>query len=172
MTSTSSQENLNLFVSDQELEYNAKSMDVKKRTIEAALFLLEQDMVKPESFIINPSDIKNYARLKLGGLPYEVFGVFFLDQCLGVIAYEAMFRGTLSQTSVYPREVVIRALQLNASAVVFTHNHPSGNAMPSHADECLTQTLKHALKLVDVRVLDHIIVTGQSTVSFAETGLL
>lgn len=103
---------------------------------------------------------------------YESFLVLFVDAQHRLIAAEEMFRGTLTQTSVYPREVVKRALELNAAALLFSHNHPSGVAEPSRADEFLTTTLKSALALVDVRVLDHIVVAGDRTTSFAERGLL
>ena len=110
--------------------------------------------------------------LQLGGLAHEVFAVLFLDAQHRLIRLEEMFRGTLSQTSVYPREVVKRALALNAAAVVLAHNHPSGVAEPSRADEFLTQSLKSALALVDVRVIDHFVVAGDQLVSMAERGLL
>jgi DNA repair protein RadC len=101
-----------------------------------------------------------------------VFAVMFLDAQNRLLKLEEMFRGTLTQASVYPREVVKRALELHAGAVVLAHNHPSGAAEPSRADEYLTQTLKNALSLVDVRVLDHLIVGHAEVVSFAERGLL
>ena len=116
--------------------------------------------------------IRDYLRLQLGAKPYEVFVVLFLDPLHRLIALEEMFRGTLTQTSVYPREVVLRALALNAAYVVLAHNHPSGEAQPSRADESLTQTLKAALALVDVHVLDHFIVTANHAVSMAELGLI
>jgi DNA repair protein RadC len=119
-----------------------------------------------------PERVKDYLRLQLGGRPHEVFAVLFLDAQNKLLRMEEMFRGTLTQTSVYPREVVKRALSLNAAAVVFAHNHPSGAAEPSRADEYLTQTLKSALALVDVRVLDHLVVGHADVVSFAERGLL
>ncbi len=119
-----------------------------------------------------PQAVKQYLRLQLAHLPHEVFAVLFLDHQHRLIALEEMFRGTLSQTSVYPREVVKRALALNAGAVVLAHNHPSGVAEPSRADEFLTQSLKGALALVDVRVLDHMVVGTADVVSFAERGLL
>ncbi|HUP09895.1 MAG TPA: DNA repair protein RadC [Caldimonas sp.] len=119
-----------------------------------------------------PAKVKDYLRLQLGARPHEVFGVVFLDAQNRLIAFEDMFRGTLTQTSVYPREVVKRALELRAAAVILAHNHPSGAAEPSRADEYLTQTLKSALALVDVRVLDHLVVAHASVVSFAERGLL
>lgn len=120
----------------------------------------------------SPQQVRDYLRLKLGGLAREVFLVMFLDAQNRVIAHEELFAGTLTQTSVYPREVVKRALQLNAAAVIFSHNHPSGVAEPSQADQLLTTALKQALDLVDVRVLDHFIVAGNTTLSFAERGLL
>jgi len=119
-----------------------------------------------------PSRVKDYLKLQLAALPHEVFAVLFLDAQNRLLAFEDMFRGTLTQTSVYPREVVKRALELRAAAVILAHNHPSGAAEPSRADEYLTQTLKSALALVDVRVLDHLVVAHASVVSFAERGLL
>jgi DNA repair protein RadC len=116
--------------------------------------------------------VKEYLRLQIGGREHEVFVVLFLDAQNRLIRLEELFRGTLTQTSVYPREVVKRALDLNAAAVVLAHNHPSGAAEPSRADEFLTQTLKSALGLIDVRVLDHLVVTRSEAVSFAERGLL
>jgi DNA repair protein RadC len=120
----------------------------------------------------SPGRVKDYVALKLGALAHEVFAVLFLDSQHRLLRLEPMFRGTLSQTSIYPREVVRRALELNAGAVVLAHNHPSGLAEPSRADEFLTQSLKGALQLVDVRVLDHLVVGQGQVVSFAERGLL
>ncbi len=120
----------------------------------------------------SPAAVKSYLQLQLAQLTREVFAVLFLDHQQRLLAFETLFQGTLSQTSVYPREVVKRALALNASAVILAHNHPSGVAEPSRADEFLTKTLKDALALVDVRVIDHIVVGTGSTVSFAERGLL
>ena len=119
-----------------------------------------------------PGRVKDYLALHLGGRPQEVFAVMFLDSQHRLIQLVDMFHGTLTQTSVYPREVVKRALTFNAGAVVLAHNHPSGLAEPSRADEYLTQTLKSALQLVDVRVLDHIVVGQGQTVSLAERGLM
>ena len=119
-----------------------------------------------------PQAVRDYLQLQLGGLHHEVFAVLFLDSQHRLIALEEMFRGTLTQTSVYPREVVKQALTLNASSVVLAHNHPSGTAQPSRADEALTHTLKAALALVDVRVLDHFVVTASQAVSMAELGLV
>lgn len=120
----------------------------------------------------SPQQVRNYLMLKLGGLTREVFMVLFLDAQNRLHATEEMFSGTLTQTSVYPREVVKRAMHHNAASVIFAHNHPSGVPTPSAADEMLTAQLKQALALVDVRVLDHFIVAGNQTLSFAERGLL
>lgn len=120
----------------------------------------------------SPSAARDYCRLRLAGLPHEVFGVLWLDAQNRLIAFEELFRGTLTQTSVYPREVVKAALAKNAAAVILTHNHPSGVAEPSSADQHITQTLKSALALVDVRVLDHLVVATAGVTSFAERGLI
>ena len=130
------------------------------------------DRVKPGVTLSSPQDVKDYLRLEIGLLEHEVFCVVFLDAQHRVIEYREMFRGTLTQTSVYPREVVKEALTLNAAGVILSHNHPSGVPEPSRADEYLTQTLKSALALVDVRVLDHLIVAGGQVLSFAECGRL
>jgi DNA repair protein RadC len=119
-----------------------------------------------------PQQARDFVRLQLGHLPHEVFAVLFLDAQHRLIKLEEMFRGTLTQTSVYPREVVKRALDLGASAVILAHNHPSDVAEPSRADELLTQTLARVLHLIDVRVLDHFIVGRSTVMSFAERGLL
>ncbi len=120
----------------------------------------------------SPQQVRDYLVLKLGSLTREVFLVLFLDTQNHLVATEEMFAGTLTQTSVYPREVVKRALHHNAASVIFAHNHPSGIAQQSQADELLTKQLKQALALVDVRVLDHFIVAGNNTLSFSERGLL
>ncbi|MGA8862578.1 MAG: DNA repair protein RadC [Gallionella sp.] len=120
----------------------------------------------------SPRAVRDYLQLLLGGRHQEVFMVLFLDTQHRVIASEELFHGTLSQTSVYPREVVKRALAHNAAAVILAHNHPSGVAEPSQSDKLLTDALKQALSLVDVRVLDHFVVAAGQTLSFAETGLL
>jgi DNA repair protein RadC len=120
----------------------------------------------------DPDAVKHYVQLHLATRKHEVFAVLFLDSQNKLLAMEELFRGTLTQTSVYPREVVIRALHHQAAAVVLAHNHPSGTVQPSRADEALTQTLKAALALVDVRVLDHIIVGHGQALSMAEKGLL
>lgn len=128
--------------------------------------------LRTEPVFSNPQAVKDFLQMQLGHRPHEVFGVLFLDAQHRLIAFEELFRGTLSQTSVYPREVVKQALAHNAGAVILTHNHPSGLLEPSRADELLTQTLKSSLQLVDVRVLDHIVVGRSACLSFAERGLL
>lgn len=120
----------------------------------------------------SPDAVKNFLQLHLARKPQEQFAVLFLDAQNRLIDWEVMFRGTLTQTSVYPREIVAAALQTGAAAVVLAHNHPSGTVQPSRADEALTQTIKAALALVDVRVLDHVIVAPGAALSMAERGLL
>jgi DNA repair protein RadC len=136
-----------------------------------ALKLLACEM-RETDVLAAPDAVKDYLRLRLANRPHEVFAVVFLDAQNRVIATEEMFRGTLTQTSVYPREVVIEALAKNAAAVILCHNHPSGSTTPSRADEALTSTLRKTLALVDVRVLDHLIVTPGEVFSFAEHGLM
>jgi len=128
--------------------------------------------VRGSDVLSSPAVVKDFLRVRLGALQHEVFAAVHVDAQHRVIDYVEMFRGTLAQTSVYPREVVKDALQKGSSAVLLVHNHPSGVAEPSRADELLTQNLKQALGLVDVRVLDHLIVAGASVLSFAERGLI
>lgn len=130
------------------------------------------DRVRRGATMSSPEAVKDHLRLELGVLEHEVFCVLFLDAQHRIIALKQLFRGTVSQTSVYPREVVKEALSVNAAAVILAHNHPSGSVEPSRADEFLTQTLKTALALVDVRVLDHLVVAGADVCSFAERGLV
>ncbi len=139
--------------------------------LELARRSLAQELAQQPLFQ-SPGQVKTYLQLQIGARDHEVFVVLFVDAQHRLIRLEEMFRGTLTQTSVYPREVVKRALELNAAAVVLAHNHPSGVAEPSRADEFLTQTLKSALALVDVKVLDHLVVGRCDAVSFAERGLL
>ncbi len=120
----------------------------------------------------SPGSVRDYLRMTLAGRDYEVFMVLFLDAQNRLLSAVGMFRGTLTQTSVYPSEIVKSALERNAAAVALAHNHPSGLPEPSRADEFLTQSLKSALALVDVRVLDHFVVAGDQCVSFAERGLI
>ena len=135
------------------------------------LWMLEQRVQRKE-VLSSPQLVKDYLRVLLAGRDHEVFAVLFLDAQTRLIETREMFRGTLTQTSVYPREVVKASLAANAAAVILAHNHPSGTPEPSRADEYLTQTLKTALALVDVRVLDHLVVAGSGVVSFAARGLL
>ena len=120
----------------------------------------------------SPEQTRDFLRLKLIDRKFEVFGALFLDNRHRVIRVAEMFQGTIDGASVHPRVVVQRALELNAAAIVFFHNHPSGVAEPSHADETITQRLRDALALVDVRVLDHFVVAAGETVSFSERGLI
>ncbi len=133
---------------------------------------LEEDISIHSTSFNSPNVVKDYLRLVLGGRQQEVFMVLFLDAQHRLIASEEMFHGTLTQTSVYPREVVKRALIHNAAAVMLSHNHPSGMSEPSSSDRMLTDALKQALGLVDVRVLDHIVIGEQEALSFAERGLI
>ena len=137
----------------------------------AASELLEQ-RARYGSALTSPQSVRDYLRIQLSGREHEIFVCVFLDAQHRVLKCEEMFRGTLTQTSVYPREVVKAALRENCAAVIFAHNHPSGVAEPSQADEMLTRQLKEALAMVDVKVLDHFIVAGSRSLSFAERGLL
>jgi len=128
--------------------------------------------LKSGSALTSPGAVRDYLRLALAARQHEVFVALFLDAQHRVTGSAELFQGTLTQTSVYPREVVKAALAANAAAVIFAHNHPSGVAQPSQADELLTRQLREALALVEVRVLDHFIVAGNQTLSFAERGLL
>jgi DNA repair protein RadC len=141
------------------------------QTIKRALRILDRRM-RSTSALASPEAVRDYLRILLHDRGHEVFVVVFMDAQHRVVASEELFRGTLTQTSVYPREVVKAALARNAASVVFAHNHPSGVTEPSRADELLTQALKQALALVDVKVLDHFVIAGSGSVSFAERGLL
>jgi DNA repair protein RadC len=149
--------------------------DAKRAELIAVLELARRAMaerLKERTVFDSPGAVKEYLQMHIGSHPYEVFAVLFLDAQHRLIVLEELFRGTLSQTSVYPREVVTRALHHHAAAVVLSHNHPSGSIEPSRADESLTQTLRAALSLIDVRVLDHVIVSAGQSFSMAEKGLL
>ena len=141
------------------------------RTIKRALAILAE-RIRHGDALASPAAVRDYLRLLLHDRPHEVFVCVFLDSQNRVLACDELFRGTLAQTSVYPREVVKAALAHNAAAVIFSHNHPSGVAEPSRADELLTQALKQALAVVDIRTLDHFVVAGGQLVSFAERGLI
>lgn len=143
------------------------------RVIYQALTILERRLRRPGESLSSPRAVREYLKLRMAEMERECFAVMFLDAQNRLIEFAALFYGSLSQTSVHPREVVKMALAYNAASVIFSHNHPSGVAEPSHADELLTQELKAALALVDVKVLDHFIVAGAAEpLSFAEKGLL
>ena len=144
----------------------------EQRAIATALRAMERVMRRSGPIMSSPRVARDFLTLQLAARDHEVFAVVYLDARNRMIAYEEPFRGTLTQTAVYPREIVKAALLHGAAAVLFAHNHPSGNPEPSAADRTLTQTLKTALATVDVNVLDHIIVAGASTYSFAERGLI
>ena len=154
--------------------YTVKSDERKEedKIIKTAMKILEGRMQKKGEYINSPDSVKNFMVLKMSELEHEVFSCLWLDIQNRVIEYQEMFTGTINTTSVYPREVIKAALKLNASAVVFCHNHPSGACVDSGADLSLTRELNAALEMVDVRLLDHIIVGGTDTMSFAERGLI
>ena len=157
-----------LLVRDVAGEYRRANAD---EVLQAAQRLLAC-RVRGTDVLTSPAVVKDFLRARLGNLPHEIFAVVHLDAQNRVLDYVEMFRGTVSQTSVYPREVVKDSLSRNSSALLLVHNHPSGSPEPSRADELLTQTLKSAAALVDVRMLDHLIVAGRDVMSFAERGLL
>jgi DNA repair protein RadC len=153
-----------------------KGLGEAKRAQFAAAIELARRATKEElksgAALTSPGAVRDYLRLAIGARPYEVFVCMWLDAQHRVIKFDEPFQGTLTQTSVYPREIVKAALACNAAAVIFAHNHPSGVAQPSQADELLTANLKEALALVEVKVLDHFIIAGNQAISFAERGLL
>lgn len=140
--------------------------------IHTAMMILERRLGEPRQVLSAPTETRRFVTLQLQGLEHEIFGVLYLDTRHRIIASEHLFRGTIDGASVYAREVVKAALKANAAAVIFYHNHPSGCAEPSDADRRLTKRLQDALALVDIRVLDHIVIGGAETLSFAERGLL
>ena len=155
---------------------NVKGLGPAKRAqFEAAMELARRSLredLRSVSALTSPGAVRDYLRLTIAEREHEVFVCLWLDAQHRVLDCEELFRGTLTQTSVYPREIVKAGLKANAAAVIFAHNHPSGVAQPSQADELLTRNLKEALSLVDIKVLDHFIVAGRQTLSFAERGLL
>ena len=165
------QDNADLFCSEVKRTYAGDPVSKLQAARELAARALAEELQHRDA-LTSPAAVRALLQHRLAGLPHEVFAVLLLDAQNRVIAMEELFRGTLTQTSVYPREVVKAALKANAAAVIFAHNHPSGVAEPSRADELLTQSLKQALSLVDVKTLDHFIVAGTKTLSFAERGLL
>lgn len=144
----------------------------EKATIERALGILAALYQREDLHATQPELVQAYCRLNLGTLEYEVFGILMLDNQHRLIKFVQIFRGTINQASVWPREVVKEVLMINAAAVIFVHNHPSGVVEPSRADLAITAKLSAALSLFDVRILDHIIVSGEASLSFAEQGLL
>lgn len=149
--------------------------DAKFAQVQAAMEMARRVMDEPlrqGDPLRSPEDTRNYLRSRLGTYPHEVFAGLFLDNRHRVIQYQELFRGTIDGAAVYPREVVRQALELNAAAVIFAHNHPSGVAEPSQSDVSLTRRLKDALGLVDIRVLDHMVVGHGEVVSLAERGLM
>jgi DNA repair protein RadC len=157
-----------LFIRDGEAYREASSQDVLDR----AAALMAQRFRTGAPVLDSPDRTRQYLRHQIGALPYEVFGILLLDNRHRLIRSEILFRGTIDGASVHPREVVRVVLESNAAAIVAFHNHPSGQASPSHADELVTRRLREALQLIDVRVLDHLIIGDNQGYSFAETGLL
>lgn len=143
----------------------------EEQVIEKALSILEERH-QPGELLTSSPDTRRLLRLRMADLPYEVFGGVFVDNRHRVIALRELFKGTIDGAAVYPREVARTALELNAAAVIFYHNHPSGECEPSQADINLTRRLKESLGLLDIRVLDHVVVSGNDSVSLAERGLM
>lgn len=144
----------------------------ERRTLDRALAIVGRALQVPGAAFPSPDAVKTYLQLALGGESQERFAVLYLDVLNRAIAFETHFIGTICQTSVHPREIVMAALCHNASAVILSHNHPSGSVYPSRADEALTAELTKVLRLIDVRVLDHVIVSANDALSMAEKGLL
>ena len=140
--------------------------------IRRALKILESRMTYQTDFFTSPKDTKDYLRLKLGGKEREVFAVLYLSNRNQLISYEELFLGTIDGATVHVREIVKLGLSLNAAAIICAHNHPSGVCEPSHADEMITKRVKDACALMEIRVLDHLIVSGTDAVSLAERGLI
>lgn len=146
--------------------------DVERQSLMTLALALLAEQHQPGEALSSPEDTRRYLRIRLADRKNEVFGCLFLDNRHRIIEVAELFQGTIDGASVHPRVVVQKALELNAAAMLFFHNHPSGVAEPSNADEAITRRLKEALALVDVRVLDHLVVTAGESVSFAERGLL
>jgi len=140
--------------------------------ISKALKILKLRLHKPDFFITEQGDASSYLKLQFAGLEYESFRVMYLNNKLGLIKMKEMFRGTINQAKIYPREILKAALHFNAAAVILSHNHPSGKIDPSLSDRAITRQLVTALDLIDIRVLDHIIVGGDDTFSFAQNGMI
>ena len=161
-----------LFKCTEKEGYYTTTQDVSEQDILSFAELIIDNKFKRGTSITSPTDSAEYFKAKIGHLEHEVFAVIFLDSKHQIIAFEELFQGTIDQASVYPREVAKHALHHNAAAVIFSHNHPSGNTEPSRSDISLTETLTAALQLLGIRVLDHIIVGGNKSESLAERGKL
>lgn len=159
------------YVIDSEGRYRFKRKVTSEDIVHIATSILEAQFACGD-IVNNPNETKRYLTFQIGQLEHECFCCLFLNTRHRILRFEQIFTGTIDGCSVYPREVVKRALQCNAAAVIFAHNHPSGVGEPSRADELLTKRLKEALALLDIRVLDHIVVAGTEAISFAERGLL
>lgn len=164
-------QNGDLFCAEGSNSYSRDPVIKLQAACELAARAITEEL-KHRECLTSPGAVRDLLKLKLAGLPHEVFICIQLDAQHRVIAIEELFRGTLTQTSVYPREVVKRSLYFNAAAVIFAHNHPSGIAQPSQSDELLTRSLRESLTLVDVKVLDHFVIGSNVVMSFAERGLL
>ena len=151
--------------------YVVKGMISENDILNMAMILTRRRLSKGR-ILLGAAEARDYLSVKLSSLEHEVFGVIFLNQRHRILRYEEMFRGTIDSANVYPREVVKHALKLNAAAVIFVHNHPSGHAEPSQSDIAITKRLKEALALVDIRVIDHFVVGSDKVRSMAEEGLL
>lgn len=149
-----------------------KQLEKEDKIIKQALKILESRLFTAETFFTDPSLVRNYLTLNLASKEHEVFVGLFLNNANGLIAIDELASGTIDGSSIYPREIVKRALHLNAAAVIFAHNHPSGANSASEPDKNITRKLKETLSLFDIRVLDHFIVCHMEIVSFAEQGLL
>lgn len=160
-----------LFAGENTGEYRVAGIVTEEDILKTARFIVERRLKRGPT-MSDPRVVREYLCHALGDLDQEVFCCLFLDSQNRILAFEKLFFGTINGTAVYPREVLKRALHNGAAGVIFAHNHPSGLATPSVADEVLTTRLKEALAVVDIRVLDHIVVAGTDTVSFAERGLL
>lgn len=166
----------NIFAANQDRFCRLPGMGIAKYTqLQAVLEMARRTLseeLKNGNAMNSPEMVRDFLRLSLANKQHEVFIGIFLDAKNHTIATEELFSGTLTQASVYPREIVKRALHHNAAAIIFAHNHPSGIAEPSHADKILTQSLKQALAMIDVKVLDHFIIGNGTTMSFAEQNLI
>jgi len=143
----------------------------EKKIIKQAKKILKSH-INDQAYLENPDTVRTFLQLQFSELEHEVFGALFLTQRHQIICYQEIFRGTIDGASVYPREIVKEAMKQNAAAIIFAHNHPSGDVTPSQADRRLTDRLIDALSLIDVRVIDHVVVSIKGTISFAEQGYL